>query len=115
DERELNDARDELLVCATAACGRLREECARMLDEVEKSQPTVVFEAKTASGEPIAAVRVMLEGDVLTTCLDGKPLVIDPGARTFRFEAKGFAPLDKTYLIAEGVKDRREAVVLTRP
>jgi hypothetical protein len=112
EQGRFGDAREELLECANAACGLLREECARMLGDVDKTQPSVVFEAKTASGEAIKAVTVKLEGEVLTTCLDGKPVLVDPGERAFRFEARGFAPFEKTYVIIQGAKGRREAVVL---
>jgi hypothetical protein len=112
-ESRFSDARRLLLQCAVPSCPDLvRDDCARRFDELERAQPTIVFDAKDASGRDVIAVSVMVDGRPLAEKLVGTPLAVDPGEHTFTFTASGLAPATQTFAIREGVKDRHEVIVL---
>jgi hypothetical protein len=112
-ELKLAEAREQLVSCATTACpAMVRDDCTRRLDELDQAQPTIVFDAKDASGGDLTAVKVTVDGRVLAEALDGAALRVDPGAHTFTFEVAGQPPVTGQYLLHEGEKGRRERVVL---
>jgi hypothetical protein len=90
----------------------VRDDCSRRLDELEKVQPTIVFDAKDASGHDVVAVKVTVDGKLVTERLVGTALAVDPGEHTFTFTLPGGAPVTQTFVIKEGVKDRHEGIVL---
>lgn len=113
---ELRAAREELLVCASPACPtEVREECARRIDVVNAAIPTLVLAARDATGADLVAVRVTVDGAPFTDRLDGTALPLDPGEHTFRLESEGQGALEKTLVIHEGEKARREVVVFGPP
>jgi hypothetical protein len=106
-------AREQLRQCADPACpAMVRDDCTRRLDELEKAQPTIAFEVKDASGADVTAVSVMVDGKPLADSLEGKPLPVDPGKHVFAFTAAGQSPFERTYVLTEGEKGRRERIVL---
>lgn len=110
---KLHDARAQLELCGRPSCPALvRSDCLKRLDELERAQPAIVIQAKDDSGADLGAVRVAVDGTLLTDKLDGKPLRVDPGEHVFVFEAPGRSPLTRTWIINEGDKDRRERIVL---
>jgi hypothetical protein len=112
----LREAREQLLVCAARACpGEIRAQCERHLVEVNASIPTIVFEAKDAAGNDLSAVRVSMDGKPLTDRLEGAAIPIDPGKHSFRFESPGLPPIDKSFVLHQGEKDRRERVAFAAP
>jgi hypothetical protein len=112
-QQKLHDAMKELVACAAPACPtEVRAECARRLTELNRALPTVVFTASDAAGNDLSAVTVSLDGVVLVRSLDGRAVSIDPGNHTLRFEAAGQPFVEKTVVIAEGVKDRHVPVVI---
>ena len=54
EKNELQAAREKLLICAREACPKIvRVDCAKWLDEVQTSMPSIVVRAKAvAAGEP---------------------------------------------------------------
>ena len=112
-EGKLSAARETLRKCADAACpGLVRDDCNRRLDEVERVQPTIVFDAKDASGKDVSAVRVTVDGTVVADRITGLPLLVDPGEHVFAFEVAGQSPVTEVFVIKEGEKERRERIVL---
>jgi hypothetical protein len=112
-EHKLREARAQLLVCAAATCpDDVRSECERHVTEVNASIPTIVFEAKDASGADLTAVKVTMDGAVLVERLEGTAISLDPGEHSFTFEVAGQAPVQKSLVLREGEKDRRERVTL---
>jgi hypothetical protein len=112
---KLQSARIALLVCMDNACpGPVREDCARLLEEVNKAQPSIVFEAKDGGGNDLSNVRVLMDGLLLVDRLDGKAINIDPGPHRFRFEASGAEPVERRFIIREGEKARVERIVLAQ-
>ncbi|HEY3817731.1 MAG TPA: hypothetical protein VGL81_11195 [Polyangiaceae bacterium] len=111
NDHRLRAERAQLLVCAAASCpSDIRKECLARVDDVNREIPTVVFSAKDGSGANLGAVRIVMDGEVLTERLEGTALSIDPGEHTFRFEAAGQTPVVRKLLIEQGQKDRREPI-----
>lgn len=109
-------ARGKLQACSDAACpGVLRDNCVQRLAELERAQPTIVFDARDGDGHDIVDVHVTMDGLPFTDRLDGKALPVDPGAHTFQFTVAGNPVVMENLVIKEGEKDRVERVVLGPP
>ncbi|MDP9149670.1 MAG: hypothetical protein M3O36_06990 [Myxococcota bacterium] len=109
-------ARAELTVCVDARCPKMvRNDCIQRLDELERAQPTVVFDAKDPSGADLSAVKVTVDGHPFTEKLDGTALPMDPGEHSFTFEVPGQPPVSRRLVVEEGEKGRREHVVIGVP
>jgi hypothetical protein len=106
-------ARARLQVCQSASCPALvRSDCTQHFDELERAQPTIVFDVKDASGADVSDVTVTVDGTALVDRLDGGLLKVDPGSHTFKFTVAGRAPATLHLVINEGEKGRHEHVVL---
>lgn len=104
---KLMSAREQLIACARDACPTvIRHDCAQWLGEVEASLPTVVLSARDASGHDVIDVKVSVDGQARATSLDGKAMVIDPGAHTLSFVREGAPPFEQKVVIREGEKNR---------
>lgn len=113
---KLAAARAELQKCGDPSCpAMLRDDCSRRTDELEKSQPTVLFDAKDGVGHDLVAVKVTIDGQPFADRLEGKSLKVDPGPHVFSFAAEGQPPLTQTFVIKEGEKERRERIVFGSP
>ena len=116
NEHKLRAERQELLICAASSCpGEIRKECARRVEEVNASIPTLVFQAKDPSGADLSAVKVTMDGDVLAEQLNGTALAVDPGQHAFTFETAGQPIIEKQLVVHEGEKERREAIQFGSP
>jgi hypothetical protein len=113
---KLRDARAQFLVCAAGTCpADVRNECSRRVVEVNAAIPTIVFEAKDAAGSDLSAVKVSMDGQPLADTLEGIPISLDPGAHQFVFETANNSPIQRSFVISEGQKGRREQVVFGSP
>jgi len=109
-------ARDQLRICVDAGCpGIVRDDCAQRLDELERAQPTIVFEAKDSAGRDVSAVRVTVDGVPLVDSLDGTAVAVDPGRHAFTFRVAGQPTVSRELVVREGEKDRRERIVVEAP
>jgi hypothetical protein len=109
---QLREARQQLLECAALTCPlEVRSECERRLVGVNAAIPTLVFEAKDAAGNDLSAVTVSMDGKPLTDRLEGTAISLDPGTHSFHFEIVGRGVVDKSFVLHEGEKDRRERIV----
>jgi hypothetical protein len=112
-EGKLSAAREKLVVCSNRPCpAMVRDDCTKRLDELEKAQPTVAFEAKDAAGNDVSVVRVTVDGKPLAERLDGTALRVDVGQHVFTFEVVGQPPVSRTLVMTEGEKGRREVVAI---
>jgi hypothetical protein len=110
---KLSAAREQLRACAAPSCPALvRDDCSKRLDELERAQPTIVFDAKDGAGNDVGGVRVTVDGAPLTGSLDGSALAVDPGEHAFTFEAPGRPSVTKTFIVKEAEKARSERIVL---
>ena len=113
---KLRAERAQLILCAAPSCpAAINKECLSHVDEVNAQIPTIVFAARDHAGGNLAAVKVSMDGEVLTEKLDGTALAVDPGEPAFTFEAAGDAPVTRTLIIQEAQKDRHETVTFAAP
>ena len=106
------EARDELKMCAQATCPRMvRDDCTQRLDEVDRVQPTIVFDVKDAAGNDLGAVSVKVDGRMLVERLDGTAIGVDAGEHAFTFQA-GEQSVTRTFMLKEGERGRAERIVM---
>jgi len=108
---KLREARAQLLVCADKACPDIvRDDCAERLNDLDRSLPTIVFNAKGAADADLATVKVTMDGAPFAERLDGAPIAVDPGEHTFELSAEGYPTQKRVLVISEGAKGRREEI-----
>ncbi len=113
---KLREARDQLLVCVRPVCPRLvRRDCDRWLGEVNTALPTVVLGARDGHGNDLVAVRVSMDGEPLADRLDGKPVPVNPGVHTFRFDAGSVGTTETKLVVREGEANRIVNVAFSPP
>lgn len=107
EEKKLQAARKELLVCSQDSCPKaVRIDCVSWLREVEVSVPSVALRVRGADGADVVDLKVSVDGQLLTTKLDGSALTVDPGVHVFRFEFADGEVIENKVLISEGEKNR---------
>lgn len=112
DEGKYRRARVELLLCARDVCpAPIKRDCLEWLEQLERTAPTVVFGAK-AGGKDLSDVKVSVDGAVVTERLDGKPLQMDLGKHTVRFEYHGQTKQEDV-IIGAGQKNRSVAATFS--
>jgi hypothetical protein len=110
---KLRAAREQLETCMDRSCPRIvRDDCMQRLGELERAQPTVVFEAKDAAGHEVGHVRVSMDGRPLADRFDGTALEVDPGEHEFTFEVAGQPPVIRRFVLRESDKARRIPVMV---
>jgi hypothetical protein len=82
------------------------------MTELERAAPTIVFAAKGPNGNALRAVQITMDGARLADHLDGSALIVDPGEHVFALAADGYTTVSKKLVVREGVKGRKEIVML---
>jgi hypothetical protein len=105
---QLIEARGQLEICAQSSCGRFLEHaCTLGLDRLESDTPTVIPVVLDADGEPVAEVRVTMDGELLTDEVNGLALAIDPGVHQFTVAVGDDRPVARRLVISEGRRNRK--------
>jgi hypothetical protein len=105
-------ARERLVRCSRPGCPTaVRNDCAQWMTEVVAAIPTVVLGVRDGRGQDVLSARASVDGVPVAHGLDGKPLEVDPGVHTFRFESAG-AAAEQVVLIREGEKSRAVTAML---
>ncbi len=113
DQAKLRAARDLFVTCAAERCPAVvRKDCAEWLASVDEALPSVALRARDAAGRDLTEVRVTVDGAPVAPRLDGRALVLDPGAHTFVFSAAGVPDVTQKLLLQEREKGRLVEVVL---
>ena len=87
DDGQYLIARDQFVTCARDVCPKVvHDQCVAWLHQLDETTPTVVFSAKDDRGNEVTTARVISDGKLITSTLDGKPVQLDPGAHDVRFE-----------------------------
>jgi hypothetical protein len=114
-QNKLIESREQALICARDKCPKLvKADCAKWIEEVTGSQPTLVFTAHDARGHDRADVKVILDGAPLTEQL-GQEVTVDPGPHTIRFEAPNSLPAEQSVVVRAGEKARPVTVTFSDP
>lgn len=107
DEGKYRRAREQMLVCARDVCpGPIKSDCGKWLTELDRDAPTVVFGARDARGADVFDVKVSMDGSPIQEKLDGKPVLVDSGEHTFKFEAKDGSTKEEKVLLRAAEKAR---------
>ncbi len=110
---QLTKALTELATCSRPVCPKpMQKQCADLAQAVTASLPTVVFSAKDASGKPVTAVTVTVDGAVVTSALDGTAIPLDPGSHAMKFESEGATPVEKQISVDPGTKGQTVSIDL---
>jgi hypothetical protein len=104
----LTEARELFSRCAATTCGKaVKKQCAsrfaQLTAEIPSIIPALLDDARTD-------VQVNLDGDLLTSHLDGRALSVDPGVHDVTFSAEGTVFATRRFTIARGERGRRIAV-----
>jgi len=108
---QLSDARSLYNQCATNdVCPGLVPKCKAAYERLASQMPTVVPVVTDENGAPRVDVQVKVDGQVLTSHLDGKALPVETGVHEFTFATdKGVFATEKV-MIVEGMHNREIAV-----
>jgi len=106
DDGHLVASRAQFATCAQESCPTpVRGDCVRWLEDVDRRLPTIVI-AATAGGRDTSDVRVSIDGALVKSRLDGGAIPLDPGEHRIRYEHAGDPPVQDTFVLREGEKDR---------
>jgi hypothetical protein len=107
NDGHLRAARAELLVCARDVCPQLiTADCRPWLSAANDEQPSVVLAVRDESGVETSDVRVSVDGTLLASRLDGRPIDIDPGDHVLRFERAGQPAIEQRVFVRVREKER---------
>jgi hypothetical protein len=106
-EKKLRESRAQFVHCGREVCpGFIRNDCLKWLRDVDAALPTVIFRVRDPDDKDLIKVKVLVDGEVFVSELDGTAVAVDTGAHTFRYEAEGMEPYEERVLISQGEKDR---------
>ena len=104
---KFRDAKETLQSCAKSACGDfVQRECTKWLAQIDAEMPSMVLLAKDEAGLPILDVQVTVDGELLTSRLDGRAVSVDPGMHDFAFQAPSGAVVQRRVPILQGERNR---------
>jgi hypothetical protein len=100
------------LECAKTSCGEpLWQRCASHNTQLRTTIPSVVPIVTDAAGQPRVDVQVKVDGQLLTSRLDGMALMVDPGTHELSFSAGGTTFATETVTLLRGQRNRLIPVV----
>jgi hypothetical protein len=104
---KLRDARDQAAVCAREVCPEVaRRDCARWGEELGREIPTVVVVARDATDRDVPGVRLLVDDAPRAEVASGRAFELDPGAHVFRIERANGPPVEQSFIVYEGERDR---------
>lgn len=107
----LREAKEFLGVCAKTECGDfMKQECLRLYTLTDSDIPSVVPIVTDKTGHPVSLVEVRMDGDLLTSKLDGEALAVNPGTHEFSFSTNQGTFATRKVFIMQGQHNRRIAV-----
>jgi hypothetical protein len=107
DAGQLVEAREKLVACSSTSCpGAVAKQCARWLQEVDQSMPSVVVRVHDAAGKDVLDASVSVDGEQRAPRVDGKPLVVNPGPHTILVRRDGAADAEEKIVVVAGEKNR---------
>ncbi len=105
-DAKLVEAKRAFLACASDDCpDEVREECARLSQEVGNRTPSVVVAVTDSAGADVVDARVLLDGKQVATRIDGRAIILDPGIRNLEV-TDGERTAKARVVIREGEKTR---------
>jgi hypothetical protein len=103
----LKQARELFIKCSKASCGSpLRDECTTRFTQLSTDIPSVVPLVTDDAGGPQTDIEVRVDGEKLTSSLDGHSFLLDPGMREFSFSKDGRVFATQRVMIVQGQRNR---------
>jgi hypothetical protein len=100
---KLRLSREQLLICAHVTCPDVvARDCRTWRNEVEGQLASIALTARDLRGTEVSNVRVLADGELIVDELDGRPIFVDAGPHTFRFERRGSVPLEQRIKLEPG-------------
>src|SRR4051794_17507960 len=110
---QLRAAKERFLACSQSICAKfLQRQCAQRYSQLEPEIPSVIPLVSDADGEPRADIKVSVDGEPLTSRIDGRAFLVDPGYHTFTFSADGGVLARHNFTILQGQRNRAIEVSL---
>lgn len=110
----LRQAREQYSACMKATCSKaVQKQCTARYNDVSSDIPSIVPLVTDEGGSPRVDVQVTMDGELLTTRLDGQALPIEPGMHEFSFstvDSGVFAT--QRIVIATGQRNRSISVIV---
>jgi hypothetical protein len=107
-------ALDRLHACTRPQCPALiRSDCTKWLAEVEATMPTIVVHATDQAGADLTDVRVLVDGELVASSVDGRDIPIDSGPHVLRFERAGSDAVEQRLVADVGAQHRLVSVTLS--
>jgi hypothetical protein len=100
-------AREQAAVCARDTCPEVaRKDCARWAEELAREIPTVVVVARDDADHDVPVARLLVDGVARQEVASGRAFELDPGAHVFRVERAAGPPVERSFTVYEGERDR---------
>lgn len=114
EEGRLRDAQLQYQACVKSSCGAfMKQQCSLRYSQLENDIPSVVPVALDEGGNPVADVKVSVDGQPLASKIDGRSLQVDPGLHEFSFQTAAGALSIQKILIMQGQRNRPISVELS--
>jgi hypothetical protein len=111
---QLKAANKRFVTCSQPICPDvLINDCIAAVEDINRRQPSVIFDAKDSRGVDVIDVKVTEKDGMITAALDGQAVTLDPGIHDFHFAYKG-QEIDQRVVVREGDKLRHLPVVFDR-
>ena len=112
----LVEAHEALQTCATAVCGEfLHHQCAAGRDRIAADTPSIVPLVTDDAGTTITDVEVALDGEVVTSMIDGLAIHVDPGPHELTFKRNGALIGTQKVVAVQGRRNQPVAIQLHTP
>jgi hypothetical protein len=116
EANHLMEAKALLEKCIRAMCGSLvHDECTTLYTQLESDVPTVVPMVTDDTGTPRTRIEVRMDGEILTSKLDGLGLPVEPGTHEFSFSMGDTVFAKRRIMVAQGQHNRPISVLLRAP
>jgi hypothetical protein len=90
----------------------MKKQCTAKLTQIGPDVPSIVPVVTDATGAARDDVQVKMDGEVLTSRLDGRAISVDPGMHEFSFSTNGGVLSTQKIMIVQGQRNRTIAVSL---
>src|SRR4029077_9552446 len=108
-------AKDLYQSCSRATCAGLVQKCSAKYLALTADLPSVVPVVTDEAGEPHVDVQVKVDGELVSSRLDGRGITVEPGVHEFAFVGGGGVSTTQKIMIIEGQKNRPIAATIHWP
>lgn len=106
-QSKYREARERFHACADPACPAVvRKDCAQWQADLDQTMPTIVVAGLDENDRDVIDAELAVDGVIVATHLDGKPLPMNPGAHELRVTASQRYPVTLPVVVREGEKNR---------